>query len=382
MKIKVVILYRVVQEWRSPIFQRLSDMPGYDVTVLHGPDFSGTKVISTKTNTRYNKRMLASIRVRHGTNNGMAMMPLSINLFAILARIQPDIVLCEGPSSNLLNDIIAHFYCKVFKKKIIYWGLGKIENRTHHGIRIVLGSTIRALEKRADGIVAYSNYGKQYFKDIGIQSSKIFVPVNVIDTDLKLQSIAKYQAKTIYDEKHLAIKFVILYVGALDINKKVDLLIEAFFKLESDYPGDVQLNIIGDGAERKRLESMVDGKGNNDIQFLGKMFNNLTPYYLESDVFVMPGLGGLAISEAMVHGLPVIASIGDGSEKDLIIEDNGIIDKNLSADKLYKYLKYMVVNPDKTRAMGLASAYRIEHKYNINTYMSQLCACIDATKRL
>jgi glycosyltransferase involved in cell wall biosynthesis len=38
------------------------------------------------------------------------------------------------------------------------------------------------------------------------------------------------------------------------------------------------------------------------------------------DVFVLPGLGGLAINDAMMCGKPVICGEADGTEKDLIID--------------------------------------------------------------
>ena len=39
-----------------------------------------------------------------------------------------------------------------------------------------------------------------------------------------------------------------------------------------------------------------------------------------SNIFVLPGTGGLAINEAMAYGLPVICSEADGTEKDLVIK--------------------------------------------------------------
>jgi hypothetical protein len=36
--------------------------------------------------------------------------------------------------------------------------------------------------------------------------------------------------------------------------------------------------------------------------------------FLLAEVFVLPGLGGLAIPHAMIHGVPVIARIADGTE--------------------------------------------------------------------
>ena len=45
---KAVILYRVIQRWRAPIFENLSAENDINLEVWHGPNFAGTKFISSK----------------------------------------------------------------------------------------------------------------------------------------------------------------------------------------------------------------------------------------------------------------------------------------------------------------------------------------------
>jgi glycosyltransferase involved in cell wall biosynthesis len=49
----------------------------------------------------------------------------------------------------------------------------------------------------------------------------------------------------------------------------------------------------------------------------------LEAYFLSADLFVLPGTGGLAVQEAMAHGLPVIVAEGDGTQDDLVRPENG-----------------------------------------------------------
>ena len=49
----------------------------------------------------------------------------------------------------------------------------------------------------------------------------------------------------------------------------------------------------------------------------------IKPYFAEADLFVLPGTGGLAVQEAMSHGLPVIVAKGDGTQDDLVRAENG-----------------------------------------------------------
>ena len=54
------------------------------------------------------------------------------------------------------------------------------------------------------------------------------------------------------------------------------------------------------------------------ITLTGKVIDGVSAYFLLGDIFVLPHFGGLSISEAMAHGLPVIATVADGCELDLI----------------------------------------------------------------
>lgn len=38
---KVIILYRAVQDWRAPIFEKVAESDNIDLQVWHGPDFKG-----------------------------------------------------------------------------------------------------------------------------------------------------------------------------------------------------------------------------------------------------------------------------------------------------------------------------------------------------
>jgi glycosyltransferase involved in cell wall biosynthesis len=91
-----------------------------------------------------------------------------------------------------------------------------------------------------------------------------------------------------------------LVVGQLNPYKKVDLAVQAFNRLNK------RLVIIGDGPQRKKLETMA-GPG---ITFLGRETDAvLTDYYARCRALVFPGEEdfGLAPLEAMASGKPVLA---------------------------------------------------------------------------
>jgi glycosyltransferase involved in cell wall biosynthesis len=108
----------------------------------------------------------------------------------------------------------------------------------------------------------------------------------------------------------------ICFVGRLAEEKGIDCLIKAMKKVNAADPG-VELDIVGDGPMRERLQNLSDSLHLQDlIHFIGNCA--ALPYYRGSDIFVLPSLSeGLSLSllEAMACGLPVIASNVEGNRE-------------------------------------------------------------------
>lgn len=104
-----------------------------------------------------------------------------------------------------------------------------------------------------------------------------------------------------------------LMVSRLVAYKKVDLAIKVFNELK------LPLVIIGDGAERAKLEAMA---GSN-IKFLGRQPDSvIKEYYAKCRGFVFPGEEDFGITplEAQASGRPVIA-FGKGGALETVVEN-------------------------------------------------------------
>jgi glycosyltransferase involved in cell wall biosynthesis len=117
----------------------------------------------------------------------------------------------------------------------------------------------------------------------------------------------------------------LLFVGRLVPEKGLDMLIKAFDTLKNKYP-DLQLYIVGDGPEKRKINKLVQKYGHDDSVFLEgrKEGDQLLQYYLNSDIFVLPSRYepfGAVVNEALLAGLPVICSDRVGA-KCLIKEGN------------------------------------------------------------
>lgn len=364
--IKVAVLYRVIQHWRAPMFKRISDIEDVDLTVYYGADFEGTKVVSGK-KFDFKTKKLRTIKItkKRGATSSR-LMPYCPSLFFHLVKDHPDVIITEG-SSNFANAIQGFFYAKLFRKKIIWWGLGRLREQFFQKSR--KNDFLNYLERKCDLQLCYSSYGKEYYKYIGIPDDKIFVAVNVVDTDKIIVKTDTLQFQLAKAKSH---PFTVLFVGALGPLKRVDKLLRGFNKFVKNTP-EACLDIVGDGSEMASLKQLVEDYQVPNVTFHGQVTDGLEVFFAKADVFVLPGLGGLAISEAMAYGLPVIASEGDGCEMDLISNgENGYYKPDLTEDDIAKYLNNLYSNPELLASMKLNSLDIIKNKHNVHTYINSI----------
>lgn len=104
---------------------------------------------------------------------------------------------------------------------------------------------------------------------------------------------------------------IISYVGRLDAEKHLPVLLRAFIRVISVMP-HVHLLIVGDGTERALLESMAHELGvSHQVTFAGRVSDeDLVELHKAGTVFCMPSpaeLQSIATLEAMASGQPIVA---------------------------------------------------------------------------
>ena len=148
---------------------------------------------------------------------------------------------------------------------------------------------------------------------------KTSVHLNAVDIEKFKENSSKSKNK----------KPVVVYVGALEKIKNIDLLLDAKKQSIIDY----ELVLVGDGPESNKLKKRVKNENIKNVKFLGyrRDVENILP---QTDLFVLPSFSeglSIAVIEALACGLPVIGSNIDGM-KELITPDVGLlIDPNNSA---------------------------------------------------
>jgi glycosyltransferase involved in cell wall biosynthesis len=217
-----------------------------------------------------------------------------------------------------------------------------------------------------DAHVDYTEEAYEIFGSYGVPKEKIFIIYNSPDTDLILAEKAKIaNIRTILPENTLRL----LHVGRLVKWKRVDMLINVFKILLVQYP-QAELVIVGTGPEEENLKNLASSLGmEQNVLFVGGIYdmNTLGQYFNASLVYVLAGMGGLSINDAMCFDKPIICAVADGTEKKLVRDGyNGYIFEDGNSEDLFQKLTLLLSDPIKTQKMGLNSGQIIRDEVNIN----------------
>lgn len=320
--VKTVIVQRYFYNFREGLFDCLQEK-GLNFRLINSIHSRGrVKVHSDKIkNVDYIEKCPC-----FNINDGIVVFPF---LFWKLVKEKPSVIVTEG-GQNTINNIQIKWYSRFFRVPYIQWDLGKGYQSFGDSIgRRIYMSFYRSIAKNASLIYGYNSSSKKYFESLGIPSEKITVLNNTADTPTLKKVIDNSSTDLPEDiaEKYNPNKKYIIFVGSLLPTKHIEDFAEIMAKLKNEY----SLLIVGSGKEEytKTLKDFFKGI---DCIFLGyKKPEELLPYYSISSFCILPGLGGLAINQAMAYGLPVLCTHADGAEEDVVRNDiTGYIYKDIN----------------------------------------------------
>ena len=153
----------------------------------------------------------------------------------------------------------------------------------------------------------------------------------------------------------------ILFVGRLDAEKHVDVLIKA---LQHITPL-ARLRIVGEGSCKTSLRSLARRLAVEDrITFTGYLDNDaLVDEYVRADIFCMPGtaeLQSIATLEAMAAGLPIVAALSSALPHLVKSGINGELFTPGNDQELGSALAHILADSDLRWRFGLASREHAE----------------------
>ncbi len=377
-RLEVFISQRILTRYREDAFFELSRRPGLSVYLAFGDRDHRrpfAKYSSIKTTPRFPHARLWTLSLifeRFGHVNQFFFSP---GILWRLLRRRPDVVLTEG-SSNILNNLLTCGYCLLGRRPYVWWDLGLIRGqKSRNPFRRLLTPVIHFFMRRAAVLLGYSSHSAEGFRSLGLPERRIVVAGNTLRLERHERARAERVGEAVALAERLGLKdaAVFLAVGGLEQAKRFDQLIRAFLSLAADRP-EAALVIVGDGPERESLQALLaDSPAAGRVHFAGAQFEDVDLYFMIARVLCQPGLGGLAINEAMAHGLAIIAGPADGTELDLVRErETGfLIGRDAEAD-LAKRMVWTLEHPEETRDMGVRGREFIHEHYSLEAMVDRI----------
>ncbi len=201
------------------------------------------------------------------------------------------------------------------------------------------------LYKFIDKLVCQTEDAVKYFnKTIQKKSIVIYNPLN----EELLNMIEKKKENSL--KNNSVIENSIVSVVRLEPQKRVDLLIEAFYEVQKQFP-EYRLIIYGDGSCRKSLSDQIISLNLQNKVYLPGFVNRVNEKIKNAYMFVIcseyEGMSNSLI-EAMALGLPVISTNSPiGGAKMLINNEiNGILIPVNNKDSLVEAMIKILENPE------------------------------------
>ncbi len=358
---KLGIVQRVLPRYRAPFFDLLAEHCTRGLSVFAGQPRPNEGITSIS---KLQKAEYHSAENRH-ILSGPLYACVQEGLIEWLEATDPDALIVEA-NPRYLSTPAAIDWMHARQRPVLGWGLGA----PNAGLvsRLLAGQRRRFLQQ-LDGMIAYSQRGAEEYRAAGIAAERVFVAPNAVVP--APQGPPPERKPFLYEGRGR-----LIYVGRLQRRKRLHDLFEAMAQLPDPLP---DLVIVGDGPFRVQAREYAGFVYPQTI-FTGPLFGDeLSACLLEADLFVLPGTGGLAVQQAMAHGLPVVVAEGDGTQDDLVTPENGWLVPPGNVAALADTLTDALSSNRRLRDMGRESYRLVQEQLNLETMAA---AFVDALKRV
>lgn len=365
----VVIVQRILPHYRLPFFRLLSKSnPDINIQVYHGDFIASTQNLSGF-ESQYFKNYSFSIL-------GFSFVFQPALMMNVINK-SPDLLIIEGTYGVLTNALLLIFR-KILHLPTIYWTAGW-DNPAITGRRIKIKNLfINFLLHLCDGAIVYGSSALEYLTNHGLSEAKIQIAQNTIDVEtiIKEQLVWKQRGNEIRQRLKIIDHDLLVYTGHLAPIKRVDVLLKAYHLLRLRRE-NLGLLIVGNDQAVGGLKQYIEVNHVPDVFFIGEVIEGVEAYFAAGDIFVMPGTGGLALNQAMAFGLPVIATVADGTQFDLIDPGmNGFIVPVDDVDALARSIDEILLSRDRRESMGKKSLEIIQERATLRNMVDQYSKAI------
>ena len=302
---------------------------------------------------RFAKESLKSVRILHKRKSEMA---------AYLKSCRADIIIS---TRVLLNDLL----CLYGKKEIVK--IGWEHNHYHEDLKYAM-DVVRSA-KNLDYLVLVSKDLQRFYakKMEGNHCQCVYIPNTLDHLPDQLSPLT---------EKRL------VSVGRLSPEKGYLDLLKVYSLLMKQYP-DWVLDIVGDGSERKSLETYITSHhltdkvtlhGFQDSDYIDKLMHHSSIYVMTSFTESF----GIVLLEAMSHGLPCIAfDSAEGAREIITSGRDGYLIRRRNYDMMVQKIVDLINDPKKRKELGENGRHKISEVYSKESVLDQWLKIIENNKK-
>lgn len=208
--------------------------------------------------------------------------------------------------------------------------------------------------EKPDAIIVLTKRQKQHIVErFGHKGNVVVIP-HVVENSIKKVDFSQRES------------YKCIYLARFSPEKQHDKIINVFHKVIKENP-KIKLYLYGNGAEKNKIQNLINEKGLNDSVFINDFTNNVEEIYHSAQLSIstskVEGFS-LFILESLSNGVPTISFDIDYGPSDLIDHgENGFLVQNFDEDQMAEYIIRVFDNIDFLRMMS-EKAYLINNKFN------------------
>lgn len=349
-------------QYHAPLFQQLASTPGVELTVFYGDDRSvaGEMDAGFGRRVKWDRPLLdgySSVLLHRFNDRAGAPGRLASDLSIVwrLWRGGFDAVFVHSYATRL--SLLAYVGAILSGTPVLLRTESEQLRPRPQWINLAKMLLLKPLLAMTAGLLVIGEANRRFYDGLRAPRDRQFFTPYSVDNAFFLQQ--RRRAESSRTERRRASGWtddvvVVGFSGKLVSGKGVDVLIDAVAALQREgLPAGLLL--IGDGPERAALEERVRSRGLKWTVFDGfRNQSELALSYVCLDIFALPSRSetwGLVLNEAMLFGLPVIATDLTGASLDLI--EPGVNGYVVPVDDV-------VALTDALRMLVISSARRVE----------------------
>lgn len=270
--LKVVIMQGQIPHYRVPFFNALGSSDSIDLTVVHsGSPMCPHGLIFFKEIILHKKEFC-----------GFVWQPCLISMAK-----DCDVIIAMF-DFHWISIVLSGL---IWRNKTILWGhaFGSRTSGCLARLRIFIAKCCRAL-------MLYESCERLAFVGRGVATEKVFYAGNTVEVIHAGRNSS-------------SLRNSFLFVGRLHQRKRLTDFIMAYAKAFPLFSLPFELNLIGDGLERSRLEQLTHDLGLDDqVHFHGEILDEsiVKSFFDQAVAYVSPGWTGLSVLHSFAYGVPVV----------------------------------------------------------------------------